>query len=767
MNRPAYGPIRSRVRRRLCLSAVLSVLMLYSVAGLVAGGPDEMYRLRPFKHTSQPLRPLTAFPLGSMGGHYTYDEVQNHIDSLGAAYPAVCGARFRFAVGYRGGSLWYVRLSDNASVKEEEPGVLYTALHHADEPLGMMQMMYFIYYLAENYGSDPEVTYLLNSRELDFIPIFNPDGYLYNQQLNPNGGGLWRTNRQRYHVTWTDYPFFGIDLDRNYSYRHNTEVLIAGSDHFQGTYAFDARETRGFMAWLKRESNLNIVLNYHGPGRSVVYPWNYSSYEQTKDSVVYARYANEMTQTNGFRFGTNGQMEFEAEDSITLHGYHYLSMGTAEDWLYGEKGILAMKVAVGGRMRWPPRDSIQKMCEETVRLNLFAAWAAGAYPRLTSYRVSNEDGGPYVNSGERGHLVISIENIGRLANAFPLDVTVSTSDTILTIADNEYGFGPIDPFTSVDNASDPIVFQLHPSAKTGDIVELLVRLTFDGYTITDTAEFVVGTPSVLMENDNESMTAWDTTGSSWGLSTDRYAGSFSTTDSPFGVYFNNAKNPIVSTQPVSFSSVVRPWLEFRTKWDIEEDWDFATVSVSTDGGAVWFNVAGDLAEKASGKTGPQSDRSVYGYDGQLSEWTIERIDLRRWEEAANVLIKFELASDGWLVGDGWYVDDVRVLGYVRPAGSAASRAKPYRLMQNFPNPFNPATGISFVIDRPSRVSLTIFNILGQKVRTLVAGQPLPAGQHRYEWNATNDRNVVVSSGLYIYRLETDFGVATRKMLLLK
>lgn len=303
----------------------------------------------------------------------------------------------------------------------------------------------------------------------------------------------------------------------------------------------------------------------------------------------------------------------------------------------------------------------------------------------------------------------------------------------------------------------------------GDIVQFMVRLSFENYTTTDTAEFVVGTPSVLIQNDNESMAAWDTTGSSWGLTTERYAGSFSITDSPLGLYFNNSKNPIVTTQPVSFSSIARPWLEFRTKWDIEEDWDFATVSVSTDGGFVWFNAAGDLARSGSGKPGPQSDRSKYGYDGKQLDWVLEHVDLRRWEGAENVKLKFELATDGWLVGDGWYVDDVRLLGYIRPAGSPTtpSHERPYRLMQNYPNPFNPATGVSFAIDRPSRVTLTIYNVLGQRVRTLVANRPLSAGQYRYEWNATNDQGSVVSSGLYICRLETDFGVASRKMLMIK
>ena len=60
------------------------------------------------------------------------------------------------------------------------------------EPAGMMSVIYFMYYLLENYSIDPEVTYLVNNREFYFVPVINPDGYAYNQQISPYGGGMWR-----------------------------------------------------------------------------------------------------------------------------------------------------------------------------------------------------------------------------------------------------------------------------------------------------------------------------------------------------------------------------------------------------------------------------------------------------------------------------------------------------------------------------------------------------------------------------------------------
>jgi len=88
------------------------------------------------------------------------------------------------------------------------------------------------------------------------------------------------------------------------------------------------------------------------------------------------------------------------------------------------------------------------------------------------------------------------------------------------------------------------------------------------------------------------------------------------------------------------------------------------------------------------------------------------------------------------------------------------------LAQNFPNPFNPATQISFVLDRPGPVSLVVFNTLGQKVRTILSGEYGP-GAHTAQWNGADEGGHAVASGTYFYRLTWDAGEVTRKMTLLR
>jgi len=94
-----------------------------------------------------------------------------------------------------------------------------------------------------------------------------------------------------------------------------------------------------------------------------------------------------------------------------------------------------------------------------------------------------------------------------------------------------------------------------------------------------------------------------------------------------------------------------------------------------------------------------------------------------------------------------------------------SEANSFKLEQNYPNPFNPVTNIKYTLDQPGKVKLTIYNILGEKVKTLINGQS-PAS-NSVKWNATNSAGEKVSSGIYLYKLETENHVTMKKMMLLK
>jgi chitodextrinase len=93
--------------------------------------------------------------------------------------------------------------------------------------------------------------------------------------------------------------------------------------------------------------------------------------------------------------------------------------------------------------------------------------------------------------------------------------------------------------------------------------------------------------------------------------------------------------------------------------------------------------------------------------------------------------------------------------------------KSFSLEQNYPNPFNPVTTIRFDLPQQSRVTLQVYNILGQEVVKLIDNELKEAGFYTIQWNGRNKAGVNVASGVYLYRLSADNFIKVRKMILLK
>ncbi len=90
----------------------------------------------------------------------------------------------------------------------------------------------------------------------------------------------------------------------------------------------------------------------------------------------------------------------------------------------------------------------------------------------------------------------------------------------------------------------------------------------------------------------------------------------------------------------------------------------------------------------------------------------------------------------------------------------------FALEQNYPNPFNPSTVITYQLSKTSDIELTIYNQLGQEVRTLV-NERNPVGAYQIEWDGRDHAGRQLASGVYLYRLKAGSFVETRKMVLLR
>jgi murein tripeptide amidase MpaA len=171
----------------------------------------------------------------------------------------VVSPKFSIGQSIEGRDLWAIRLSDNPAVYEaDEPTAWFDALHHAREPMSAEAVLRFAYTLAAQYGTDAEMTRLIDSRNLILLPCVNPDGYEYNRRNYPSGGGLWRKNRRD-----NGDGSFGVDLNRNYSFQWGRDARLPSSPIYQGSAPFSEPETAAIRDFFAATNPHGVYLRPH------------------------------------------------------------------------------------------------------------------------------------------------------------------------------------------------------------------------------------------------------------------------------------------------------------------------------------------------------------------------------------------------------------------------------------------------------------------------------------------------------------------------
>lgn len=152
-------------------------------------------------------------------------------------------------------------------------------------------------------------------------------------------------------------------------------------------------------------------------------------------------------------------------------------------------------------------------------------------------------------------------------------------------------------------------------------------------------------------------------------------------------------------------------------------------------------------------------------------WAFQEIDISAIADGnPAVQIEFQLHSDVSLTFGGWNVDDVELIGIGPgdPTDVAVADGAPRRVVlhSNRPNPFNPVTTVSFELPVRQMVDLSIYDVSGRLVRTLVDGS-MNAGTHEMVWDGRSATGEAGASGVYFYRLQAENFSETRKMILIR
>ena len=597
---------------------------------------------------------VSGFHFGSMGGYMTLAEAYAELDTLKHHFPNLITTKISLGNSIENRPVYMVKISDSPDAYENEPEVLYTALHHAREPMSMMQMFYFMYYLLENYNSNPTIKYLVNNRAMYFIPVVNPDGYEFNRSTNPAGGGMWRKNRRN------NSGSFGVDLNRNYgpySYwnaPNGGSSTSPSSDTYRGTVPFSEPETQIIKNFLASRKISN-ALNYHTFSNLLIYPYGALSFE-TPDSLIFREYAQDMTRYNSYTYGTDMQT------------VGYSTRGNSDDYFYdgdtlanGGK-IFTMTPEVGSSSDgfWPAQSRIFPLAQENLYPNLYYAWVAGEYISLDNPNFTQA----FFNPGDAVQIYPAIKNKG-LLSGYNIEVELTALSSYVAINSGSITIDSIQSRNSV-NSINPLAFTISASAPTETEIKLLFTTsTFGTVMSQDTVAILVGYPEfIFRDTTNNPLTYWTITSTptipAWESTTSTfYSSPSSYTDSKTGNYANNATVTMTLTNPIDLSQFSNPKLSFWTRYDIESGWDYGQVEISTNNGATWIPIAGNYTKSGSGSFQPNGQPI---YDGYQPNWVREEISLSGYNSNM-VKIRFKLRTDGSDQRDGWYVDDIGVVVY--------------------------------------------------------------------------------------------------------
>lgn len=630
----------------------------------------------------------TNFQLGSMAGYYTWEEMLDELDAMRAQYPQLITAKESIGQSHEGRPIHFVRISNDPEVDQDKPEVLYDALHHAREPASLSQLIFFMWYLLENYGSDPEVDYLVNNLELYFVPCLNPDGYVYNQTIEPGGGGLWRKNRRV-----NGDGSFGVDLNRNYGFgwgvNNSGSSPNPASDVYRGPAPFSEPETQAIRDFCEAHE-FRLAQNHHTFGNLLIYPWGYQDSFYTPDSALYANYGALLTRENRFAFGT-------ADQTV-----NYTVNGGSDDWMYGEQAtkprIMAMTPESGKEEEafWPPAARITAICQAGMPLNLNTAHLAGRYAEA-------RDLTPYSVAVDGADIAFRITRLG----LEPGDFTVS-----------------LEGLENVAAVGEPVIFQgmeileerfgsiaILPNVPTTSSATLRFVLAVNNgaYTYRDTITKVIGPAVIQFTDPGTNLGNW--TGN-WGLSNNTwFSPPSSITDSPFGNYANNANTSIRTTQPVDLGNFTAARLTFMARWDIEPAYDHVQLQGSSNGSS-WVPLCGRHTRPGS----IYQDEGEPIYDGVRNVWVEEEVDLAAFL-GGPVFFRFVLRSDDFSTGDGFYFDDFTVTG-TEPLVTGLGDPTAASGFSLHPNPATSGAWITWHKQAMPMQEIRVQNALGAVVRTI-------------------------------------------------
>ena len=277
---------------------------------------------------------LLDFPSADSPYH-NYLEVTKALQDLHAKFPQITTLT-SIGKSVEGRDIWALRVCGQMAKADQLPGSIFMGGHHAREHLSVDTPLRILENLLNRYQSqDAKIISLIDNRDIHFVPAVNPDGLEWD--ISTGAYQYWRKNR-----TKNSSGSYGVDLNRNYSYKwnHGGSSSDSNSDTYMGPSPFSEPETRAIRDYVEAHKNLNILLSFHTFSELILYPWGhkYDGIENTDDNQIHEIMAKKMAQWN----------DYTPQQASEL----YIASGDTTDWSYGNHKIISFTFELDPASQW-------------------------------------------------------------------------------------------------------------------------------------------------------------------------------------------------------------------------------------------------------------------------------------------------------------------------------------------------------------------------------------------------------------------------------
>jgi len=313
--------------------------------------------------------------LRDIAGYRNYQEVTEELQQIALDYPEIVQltslgnstchdyyiegdndySDFQFEV-------WCLKLSDNVPVNEDEPNIFFAAEIHAREPISLEVDMYILNYLVSNYGVIDSVTAWIDSTQIWFIPLMNPDGH---KLVTEGWHASHRKNMRDNNANGIpDYSMAdGVDLNRNFGYVWGDYGTSndPNSNVYHGPFEWSEKESV-FVRDLIYAHKFFAGITYHSYGQVIFYPLGHLPGVYGYDNDIMAELASNMA-------GTIPRITGGGFYNSTQALNYGACQGTMGDWGYAEQRIFSFTVELGTTFI-PPESQVDQICEDNLQAAL-------------------------------------------------------------------------------------------------------------------------------------------------------------------------------------------------------------------------------------------------------------------------------------------------------------------------------------------------------------------------------------------------------------